>query len=101
MKYFREQKLTQLLVYSDMPSYSLVSRFGFHFSPRFLTFFMFVEANHELFDSIVTLKNTVYLKFYNSFSIVDNTKMPRGSRPPHHARAGKAISCLRCSKERS
>ena len=33
-------------------------------------------------------------KFYNSFSILDNTKILLGSRPTCHARTGKAISSL-------
>ena len=51
--------------------------------------------------STMTLRNTVYVKirkFYNSFPILVNTKIPRGSRHTCHTRTGKVISSLRCRR---
>ena len=48
---------------SGMPSYSLVSRVGFHLLSWFSLFLStFVEVCHEVFDSTMALRNIVYVK---------------------------------------
>ena len=57
--------------------------------------------NSSRSDSTMTLRNAVYVKIrklYNSFPIVVNPKIPRGSRHMSHTRTGKVISSLRCPR---